>query len=157
MSRLAKLEAVLKSFDIAEKDCVRECQAISSLKEERTKKLDQIVAQLQQTKGREKQLYRDRREATSSGNLPHLAAISRYLRKLESEVSKLGALREEAVEDVKRAEDREKLAEQDLLEVRVQRKKIEQLMAKYQLDKEIIDSARDELIIEELTSYLKSS
>lgn len=151
-----RYEAVLKSTELKEFELMKAWKRIDGFVEERKKSVKQLTEKLTKLDERTKKTQSHGRvTALRQGKLGEVALAANYVRRLSKERSQLAKLLQAAEEDLKRAVERSARAEQELVEARKERKKIETLIAREQQARQIRNEAHEELFVEEATQRVK--
>ncbi len=153
MSGPKKLQALLTGCQAAEEEAKLKRVKVERVAEAREKSLTQCEEKRKALQQKRTLLLRKRRStALQSGDLAQVSSLTRYGKRLEQELKKLEKSLEERKKEYKRAQIHVKLAEEEELEARIERKKVEQLLSKTAQQKLFSDVAREEIMIDEFNN-----
>jgi len=143
-----QLSVLLRSHRAREQEVAQEMRAIQDTLEARQKRLEDRQGERQSL---EKRLYRVRHGLkTGQGSVdPQSQAV--YVKRLEQEIEELDKKIQESISDCDRAQTRLTIAEEELLEARVEKKKIERLLQNREQTQRISSVAREEAETDEFT------
>lgn len=154
MPKDVKLQALRKTYEIEEQRALEEKQRVENVVEERRQIVEDLHRKCDELDGTLKRLRtKERGLALSSGDTVQLSAISRYEKRVKSEldeISRLAALRKKEFEQ---ALERLQIAEQDLIDARIEKKKIEKFMDNRQHSERVVDAAIEEALTDEMNFY----
>lgn len=153
----SKLAAVLTSFEVAERSALLEFRRIEKVAEERNSVLQVLRREHEALAERVRNLLGERtHRALLQGDTTQLFAVRRYEQQLAKALVELDKEIQSQTEEVRRADERTKLAEQDLIAARIEKKKVEQLSANRRQLAQVREAAREEEKLDELNSYQRN-
>ena len=154
MERGKKLASLLKSREAEEYQALQETMRIDKVLSEREKLLSKVEEQIGQILSQIQEIEGPARgEALQSGDATKVASLCDFVAILHKKVAKLQNLKQQRKEDLESAKSRMALAQEELLKARVERKKIETLMAGEERSRRLVDAAIDESEQDDLISH----
>jgi flagellar biosynthesis chaperone FliJ len=153
MERGNKLTSLLRSREADEHEALQERMRVFKIFDDRLKALQEVEADCDRIRLQLKELESSgRRQALQSGDVRQVASVNDFSGVLRKKLAQLQGLLAERTEDFEKAKTRASLAEEDLVKARVERKKVETLIASQEKSKRIVDAALDESAQDEYSS-----
>ncbi|MCB0345644.1 MAG: flagellar FliJ family protein [Bdellovibrionales bacterium] len=153
MSAGDKLHALLRTCEADEQNAAREFSMLQGVLEERQAKLQALNRQRGELLEKLAGLDLERKSGgpnSSSGKA--VSSITSYTKRLTVQIEKLEDTIQESAVDVARAEQRCGIAEEELIEARIEKKKIEKLISGREQVERNTQQAREEVSNDELSS-----
>lgn len=149
--------ALLQSSKADEQEAVAQRNAVDRVVEERRMLVASLMENLQKLNVEYQALTGSQRiELLQQGRVQQAASVMRRSEAVRDAIEQLGRKVQTAEEDLRRAKERLDVAEQELREVRVERKKAETLVSRREQQERIVEAAREELFVDELNSAERS-
>jgi flagellar biosynthesis chaperone FliJ len=149
-----KLRALFRSLEVTERAALEEFQKIEAVQQERKKIVDCLIAEKDIHTSELAQLRGSRRtKAVLSGNLNSVSSMLLKEKTLEDEIRSLDERMAEAVRDFENAQQRLEHAEKDLIEARIEKKKVERLRENRENFARNVSSASSEIESDEMSFY----
>lgn len=151
--KVKKFAAILKNAEAEEHQAAQLKKEIEEVLDNRKSKLEEIEAKRSQLLQKRALILGEKRySALNSGDISLVASITGYRERLEREILEVEREYETQSVDVNRALERVKMAEDDLLEARIERRKIEQLISAEEQSERLKKVALEEINTDELSS-----
>lgn len=152
MSR--KLQSLLKTLELSEREAIQHRGFVEGIVEQRRRKVELKKSRLLALKERLLSLAKARRSfALQRGDLQAAASHASYSKRLESDVHRIESQLLSLRRELAVAEERSEQAEHDLLEARLERKKVEQLLEQQSRKGRLRIEALDAERVDELAQY----
>ena len=146
-----KLIPVVRSAEAAERRAGDELRKVMAVYEERSRTVDSLRARLAVLENRRGVLQREAFGAQCRGAWPQVLSHQTFSRRLGAESSGLRAELVAQEQDLEMARTRAGEAEQELLKSRMEKKKVETLLAHRAAEKRVRETAREEAFIDEVS------
>jgi hypothetical protein len=157
MTNLKKLGVLLKVSKAAEHETIRIKKEIEDVVLERQDRLKEVESKRTIL---EEQLFvltnKNLKRAVTSGDIAQISSIASYELRLRGELERIEERIKVKAEEVNRALERASIAEHELLEASIEKKKYEQLISKVRKNRAIHDYAKEEIEIDEMGSRKKN-
>lgn len=145
MAEEEKYRGVLKAQKAAEHEAIQERNTILAVLENRQSVIAELEAAEQGILGRLKQVATENRSALlSTGEIHRFTAGRAYEERLKAQLQELEHELQEKRISLERARERTKNAEQEVLDARVEKKKIEQLQSSHTRLRSVSKAALEE-------------
>lgn len=153
-----KLDTLKKSMEVGEKTLLKELVRVGEIYESREKDYQAVLNKEQEVVAKINDLSKNQRsDALNSGDSSRVVSIARYLKRLEKERLKISSILLEKEKNFLRAKERFSLLEEQLIEVRIEIKKVEKLIESKEKESRIRKEALVEQVMEDRASFGKSS
>ena len=149
------LQSLLKTKSAAEREAVEEWSAVESVRAARERTLRELsmrrgkIAEEIQLTSTER-----RSRALKSSDGLKVVNVQAYLKRLHDELKQIDELIKSHQQELKRAAERSELAQTGVTDARIERKKIETVVANRESAQKIQDAAREELVTDEISQML---
>ena len=154
MAGKERLKVLLKTFQATEREAVAHMNFVDSIASKRREKFNRKLEKFEELKVKvDKALGEDRFKAVQSGNVNLVGACSSYGKRMKLELATVETELDKLRKELSIAEERAREAEQEVLEARVERKKIERLLSQQLQRGQIRDEALDAERVDELAQY----
>ncbi len=151
--KLKKFAAILKNAEAEEHQAAQLKKKIEEVLDSRKSKLAEVEARRSKLLEKLAVMMGEKRySALNSGDISRVASITGYRERLEREILEVEREFETQNVEVNRAIERAKMAEDDLLEARIERRKIEQLVTAEEQSERLKKVALEEINTDELNS-----
>lgn len=153
MKRDTKYDALLRARESAELEAAKYVQEVSVVVERR-RNAHAEVAEKKASLERRLRDVRDsaRQGAIQTGDCAGIASVGRYEKRLLAEIQRLDELLATRREELEKAEERLRLAEEELVEARVEKKKVEHLVDTKRQERELSEGAWEEALLDEMNT-----
>lgn len=149
-----KLQALFRSLEVIERSALEEYQKVETIHQQRAEKCEDLKAEKDSlNKGLAKLRGSDRTQAVLSGNASSVSSILLKEKALESALRLLSEKIATAVGDLTRAQERLTIAEKELLEARIEKKKVERLRENRENFARNVSSASSEIETDEMSFF----
>ena len=153
-----QLKAVLRQCEVREQDCLLEKRRIDDVVVERQRSFEKIQHTCQEQRAELESLrLKERSNRVRSGYLGGLSTLLSYENRLKTRIEKLERIQIEKQLELDRALERAEFADQEFVEARVEKKKVERLLENFYTAKRQGDAARSQAITEELYGLRKKN
>ncbi|HQH28488.1 MAG TPA: hypothetical protein PLP17_13915 [Oligoflexia bacterium] len=157
MAKDGKLQALQTSCEIDEQQAFERKRKVDDIVVQRQKLVDELAGKRTvMLKKLQKLEHVDRGAALLNGDALRLSAISRYSKRLSADIERLSAEFEERTQELRRALERARLAEQALIDARIEKKKIEKFIENRRQTERVHNAAMEEDAIDELNLYRRT-
>jgi hypothetical protein len=157
MSKDVKLQALRTACEVEEQQALERKKKVDAVVEERKQIVNMLLAKRDALLGRLKKLTTtNRAEALHAGDASGLAAVTRFEKRLNGDLEKLLAELELRTKELEKAQERAQLADKELVDARIEKKKIERFLENWQRSERVRDAAIDEAITDEMSSYKRT-
>ena len=154
MSTEPKLKALQKTFEIEEQRSLVARQKIDRVVDQRNSvilklhfKRDELLEKLHRLRGN------DRIRAIQEGDGRQLASISRFLVRIEKKLAELNEVIASREKELLVARERLKAADDELIGLRLEKKRVERLLEKREFSERIRGQAHEEALTDEMSVY----
>ena len=155
MAQTDQYQRVLQGAEAAEREAGYEFQRIATVFDARAKEvgtLDAERSELQRTLRREGQA---RVLSVVAGDVRRAVASTEYQRTLRRRLQDVNTRLKEKEDALAKAEERMRLAQDDLRDALIEKKKIETLIAHRKSEQRVVQYARDEVTEEEIAQAMR--
>lgn len=157
MSKDVKLQALRTACEVEEQNALERKRKVDLIVEERKRIVDALSEKRDALSDRLKKLTTtDRAEALHMGDARTLAAVTRFEKRINADLEKLSAELGQRGAELAKAQERLRLADQELLDARIEKKKIAKYLENWQQSERVKDAALDEAITDEMVSYKRT-
>ncbi len=158
MRKDRKLDVLLKKTEMVVQEAACYLRDVETVVEQRR----QSYEELQGSKKRLVEKLRDTRgsgrlKALQAGDVLGVSAMTCYLTRLTQQIARFERMLERDIEDLKRAKQRAELAHRELLEARIEKSKIEQVIKKRKKSEYITSVAREDDMFDEMNALFAKS
>ena len=154
MFRGKKLGVLLRTYEAAEKTALQSRNEIEQVVDDRRQIVERLRLRRNTIAEKVKSLLGSERiDAVQSGNVSHIASLTSYTKRLQKELDALQLVVAEKEQALTRAVERAEMADEELTEARVERKKLEQLIQAQQKIATRKSIARSEADADELNIF----
>lgn len=154
MAKDSQLTAVRKTLELEEHKALQHYSEIDRVVRERRESLDVTKARQQALKKKLLDLaQKHRMNALQGGEVAQLAGIDRYAGRLRKELAEVDELVASKQQELDRALERAKLADEDLVKARLERKRIERFIDERSLQEKVLGAAVEEALLDEMSSF----
>ncbi len=152
-----RLGGLLKKFEAAEHEALIEQFRVDEVVDERKRHVELLASRTDTLRKRLDELAREETQAALlSGDPSQISAVKNYERRLSKEFTLLKNSLNEAKSDLDRALSRSQSALDEVVEARIEKKKIEQLQSSREASERRRDLAREEESSEEFHGFHRS-
>ncbi len=149
-----KLRALRRTFEIEEQRALAARNQVDSVVKERQAITEDLYARRDKLLKSLEDLRTDgRKKALHSGDGSQLASISRFSTRLEKELAELQEVIASREKELNSALERLEVAEEELVEARLEKKRLERLLDKREFSERIRDEANKEAEADEMNFY----
>lgn len=153
MAAADKLQALLRTCEADEQNAAREYGMLQEVLEERKARLEGVSRERQELADKLEKLEHERKSSgPHSGQAAGVSSITSYTKRLTAQIEKLEDTLQLAREDVTRAQQRCDMAYEELVEARIEKKKIEKLIGSRDQAERNSQQAREEISNDELAT-----
>jgi hypothetical protein len=157
MSKDVKLQALRTACEVEEQQALERKKKVDLVVAERKQIVDVLFVKHDALLSRLKKLTTtDRAEALHAGDAQALAAVTRFEKRLNGDLEKLLVDLELRTKELEKAQERVQLADKELVEARIEKKKIEKFLENWKQSERVKDAAIDEAITDEMSSYKRT-
>ena len=150
----AKIQALFRSLEVEEKQLLKERLPIDEIIEKRTKSLELLLEKKQGFIAKLEEGDRKlKAQSLRSGNIGALAEWERFAARLKKELARLEPDVKNAERELVSAKQRLAQVDEELIAVRLERKKIERVIENREERERIQSQALDEVSSDELSIY----
>ena len=154
-ARLKKLSALLQSYELEERDIIKERVGIEHIRDQRQSSYDEVVAVQHLLQKRIQSLGAEVAiDALRKGDSVELHTMERYREKLQLKLDTQNALVAQKFEELTRVEERFTEIENLLVATRLKKKKLEKLMDSRNSEARIVEAATEEALLDEMNFFL---
>lgn len=149
-----KIAALLRSIDLDEQKIVAHRQSVQKITDERRQQYEALQAKEAHLKMRLAQggaMLRD--SSVQHGEVGQLAEWERFSKRLQKELEVLAPQLVESLKELQSAEQRLAVVDEELLEVRIERKRIERIMENRETQERLQNQALDEASSDDLSVF----
>ena len=154
MSKDSQLIAVRKTLELEEHKALQHASEIDRVVRERREALESVIAKQEGLKRKLLDLAQKHRiNALQGGDVARLAGIDRYAGRLRKELAETDEHVASKQQDLDRALERAKLADEDLVKARLERKRVERFIDERSLREKMLGAAVEEALLDEMSSF----
>lgn len=151
MSRGDKLGVLLKASQATEHEALQVSKKIDDVVEQRRRALEMLEVKMKELEATISSLNgKDTQQALRCGDVTRVSSISSFTKRLQSELDTAQVAIKRRTEELQRAIERLTLAKEDSLNASVERKKIQQLIAKKEKQRQVSERVKEELDQDEM-------
>lgn len=151
MSGDDKLQALLRSCEAQEQSAARDFSRLQDVLRQREQHLSGLAEELTGLKLKLQDMQRERIfGGSASGTCSSVSTITSYTKRLTAQIEKLEDSIRASKQDVSRAAERCDAAEEELIEARIEKKKIERLISGRQDVQRATETAREEVSLDDM-------
>lgn len=150
-----RLHSILKGRQIEERIVLRRLADVNEVVDRRRSIFSQAQALRSSLLDRVNQFRGSKRHrAVAAGRIARVRSIETYVEKMDQDLRRLEKDERQRAEELKTAEDRASVIEQELIEIRLEMKKIERFIENLSRRRRALGVAREELMLDEMISSL---
>lgn len=154
MSKRGKLQALQKTYELSEQQAFEAKRRIEEIFEQRKRAMDELVREKEELEVELRRLRAaERRKALQRGDAEGLAGVINFERRVEAKLLQITKRLTGKQEEFERARGRLEGAEAQLVQARIAKKKVEKFLDNREHAERILDSAREEAIQDEMSSF----
>ena len=151
-----KLQALGKTYELQEQQAVGRKLNVDAVVEERQRATVKLLERRNTLLNTLSSLRKkDKRSAVLSGEAWRLNSISYYEKKVQEQILALESMIEEKTKELQRACARQQMAEKEIVEARIERKKLENFLDRQKTYQRISEAAREEIVSDEMSGRKK--
>ena len=151
-----KLKALQRTYDVEEQHAADDLRSIEGIVNQRREALECLESKCFALQETLISLRTNARiDAAQLGDSVQLSSIQGYAKKLEREITLVSESIREKSQELFRAEERAGLAEEELLAVRLAKRRVEKYQEKRRLKEKLVDEAREEAQTDEMSFFNK--
>lgn len=149
-----KLRALQKTFELDEQRILHERNDIDQVVDQRRRLVEEVQEQRSVLQEKLNKLRTEERAAAlQTGNGQRLASTSRFEKRVEKELAEVEELVASREKELAAAVERFEATDAELVEVRIEKKKLERLLDKREFRERIRDEATQEALADEMNYY----
>lgn len=154
MAKDSQLTAVRKTLELEEHKALQYSSEIDRVVRERREAYEGVRGRQEALRKKLLDLAQKQRvSALHGGEVAQLAGIDRYAARLRKELAEVDELVASKQQELDRALERAKLADEDLVKARLERKRIERFIDERSLQEKVLGAAVEEALLDEMSSF----
>ncbi|MCC6954506.1 MAG: hypothetical protein IT290_10340 [Deltaproteobacteria bacterium] len=155
MAQPEKFQRVLQTAEAAEREAGYEFQRIATVFDARMKEVESLGAECSSLEAVLREYGESQVSSVVAGDVRRAITSMEYQRLLRRRLSQAKSKLKERETALSQAEERMKIAQDDLREALIEKKKIETLIALRQVEQRVVQYARDEVNEEEIAQVMR--